>query len=912
MKIQAVFAFLVLGGGFLVSDFSVAFAEPVEVPPLVLKPDVPTSTEYRKQKLSLAMAEIDLYPKHTKDKPAVQEIAMRYLVRAAHLEAEMPASLCPEDCRVADVIALAKEVLEAGSADPLVLRYSVDTLLHQVEDSVLTERIEQSIKGFEESSYPPLFRAKYAVANFNVIQHRSKMRYLIPVLETMHQTMPDYLEWAMAKPGCERAVYHNLISDMQLGFQFNRIRPSKLFREWVPKYNSLESKDEWLALMLMGKRHRDMAWAARGTNYAYKSKDWVNFKKQYDIAIRNFRAAYELHPERPESAEGILWGIRAGYDGEESMWDWFQRCIDAEVDYESAYHAVMSALEPRWGGSKKARETFAKQCAETDRYDTTIPGVYYDFVTEVGQGAELSKRLRANPEMYVTVQRCLRGMIDAPLRQANQGKSVQQVRLLTNALLNAIRADELEDAKQLWEELGEDASSIEAAEIFNSIKMDPAYEKSRGHAYSEFAEQLKVIEPLTVRRDAGYEISKVVNEVYRELLARGSPEARRYLETWVRITDQEMKFHEGEWVDLKFDDAVNTWVRNGDWNFVDKTTVNVDNLLGDHLTYIHSRSVFPDPIEMEVQLDAPKRRMMPLGILRADPKQRIAKWVIFGAPLGGGTAAMSNWKLAYGKFETPPPQKIEVMSWGKEYVEFRVNGVVVPSHNLPTLSDDSTLVGLGQFFWRNGKYEASFSNFRIRRIPYDAPPPLADDSARIDYFTNALQRYPSRLDYQRQRGVAYYGMEQWESAMADLQSVRGKLLSNVNMWTEYLVGNIHLKLDQNKLGEDTLMALYRNVPEQPDAAQAAFGFGAACDVVEFLATSDPSNEGNLKRALKLAKEVLGKHKECSAYIALARAQFALGKVDASQKSLKKARALATTDHKADQVDELQAQITGTP
>jgi hypothetical protein len=62
---------------------------------------------------------------------------------------------------------------------------------------------------------------------------------------------------------------------------------------------------------------------------------------------------------------------------------WFDRGAALQMDYTAAYWTMLDDLEPRWHGSHEEMLRFARECVETERYDTPVPQILFDAVSRI-------------------------------------------------------------------------------------------------------------------------------------------------------------------------------------------------------------------------------------------------------------------------------------------------------------------------------------------------------------------------------------------------------------------------------------------------------------------------------------------------------------------------------------------------
>ena len=172
--------------------------------------------------------------------------------------------------------------------------------------------------------------------------------------------------------------------------------------------------DPWVKAVATGRAEIRKAWAARGRGFAAKVKPqgWQGFEEHLALARKALVAAHEMHPEWPDAAtEMITVSIGDRTDEERS---WFDRAVAAEFDHESAYRRfATAALRPRWGGSHEAMLAFGRQCLDTGRFETFVPGFVFDVALSVGEDLSRPRDAFAMPGVYEDCLRAANGYLQA-------------------------------------------------------------------------------------------------------------------------------------------------------------------------------------------------------------------------------------------------------------------------------------------------------------------------------------------------------------------------------------------------------------------------------------------------------------------------------------------------------------------
>lgn len=134
----------------------------------------------------------------------------------------------------------------------------------------------------------------------------------------------------------------------------------------------------WVKNTLIGEFEITEAWKARGNGYAdtVTAEGWKGFREHLTQACTRLSTAWQENPTVPFAAEAMITVTMggAGLDGVDER-EWFDRTTAACFDYMPAYHSLLWAYRPRWGGSHALMLTFGKACANTRRYDTFVPAI---------------------------------------------------------------------------------------------------------------------------------------------------------------------------------------------------------------------------------------------------------------------------------------------------------------------------------------------------------------------------------------------------------------------------------------------------------------------------------------------------------------------------------------------------------
>ncbi len=346
--------------------------------------------------------------------------------------------------------------------------------------------------------------------------------------------------------------------------------------------------------------------------------------------------------------------------------------------------------------------------------------------------------------------------------------SQEQTSLLTEHLGLAIKADRFKEALAIWNRLGDHAQP-EKLRFFN---LKSAYDKSRLHAYVEFEDALLKLRLLTAapRHDAK-RLQAALTQFQKLLEESKNPESKLYLQAWRDLMQMEVDFHDGKWVDLKFDPHFVHW--SGDtrqWAFENPTTAVGNNIgLSAGLRLYHFGE-FPGPKEVTAEIETLRLAslLLNVGIAIGDP-QRTGR--LFWVEAKHRTAGIGRYDTPPGGVQLPsPPTQLRVKVWGPEHFDYYINDIPFSVFTRArTFSMRSNQVGLATLWreWMSGIVR--IKNVRVRKLTDPQPPALSDSQARVDYYTKLIEREPGFHAHYFSRGTANVRFKQYDQAIADLE-----------------------------------------------------------------------------------------------------------------------------------------------
>ncbi|MEM6391947.1 MAG: hypothetical protein AAF797_04175 [Planctomycetota bacterium] len=168
--------------------------------------------------------------------------------------------------------------------------------------------------------------------------------------------------------------------------------------------------DPWITHTIRGVHEVDTAWEKRSGRFAHavNEEQWAGFREYLSKARQTLITATKHEPGYPEPFTELIAVAMGGQAlGRESERFWFDRAIAAQIDHIPAWHALMWATRPRWGGSHEQMLALGEEALATGRFDTRVPLVMMKAIDEVcderddnGDGLWRQPRIQALAERY--------------------------------------------------------------------------------------------------------------------------------------------------------------------------------------------------------------------------------------------------------------------------------------------------------------------------------------------------------------------------------------------------------------------------------------------------------------------------------------------------------------------------------
>jgi hypothetical protein len=312
----------------------------------------------------------------------------------------------------------------------------------------------------------------------------------------------------------------------------------------------------WLARVLEGEHGIDEAWKARGNGWANSvtSQGWQGFSDHLAKAQTALTQAWKTHPERPVAPSRMI-SVAMGADGIPEMRTWFDRALEAQIDYPQAWSYMRWGLRPRWGGSLEAMLALGIRAVDTRRFDTDVPRKFFDFVSDVESEMELQpgEHIYGRADIWPHLQEMYEGyLVEVSQKQAQTGwrSSYSAVAFL---------AGRYDVARKQLEALNWSPTHENLTGWGTDLSLMPLKVAALTGAW---ADQVKRAESSYDRRDLTLPV-----QVYAELGSSSDTDerTRQFSRCRLAALKQEQQLAKGEWIELMpTDDKDPNWAFDGD------------------------------------------------------------------------------------------------------------------------------------------------------------------------------------------------------------------------------------------------------------------------------------------------------------------------------------------------------------
>lgn len=394
---------------------------------------------------------VEAYAQHGTHDPKWEDKVATFLDSCARGAARVDAP------QLATVLAQAKELLDLGCTDPLVISLCGGVLYLNKSEAQAQSLLEKALVELPKSGY---CKWRAAVIPNYLLCINNDTGCLTPDERTAVERqqvslIAEALRDGSYKPGESRIQLWNLLSVVDA--EHRDAVAAELAKN--PRV------DKYALNVFKGQSEIDNGWADRGTGYASEvtEQGWKGFEEHLTAARKLLTDAWKLHPEYPEAPCLMIKVTMAGLGNPgDTERLWFNRATAAQFDYLPAYNSLRWALRPRWGGSLEELYQHGVTCLQTKRFDTEVPWEFFQSLLDITTDLEGKKSYWLKPD----TEKHLEALYDG----YTKSRPDKLDRFSTFRAATAWYVGDYKKAKTLLDDLGDRADETVFSECFKTTR----------------------------------------------------------------------------------------------------------------------------------------------------------------------------------------------------------------------------------------------------------------------------------------------------------------------------------------------------------------------------------------------------------------------------------------------------------
>jgi|GEM_PF-3262420 len=299
-----------------------------------------------------------------------------------------------------------------GCDDPFVLYVQALSKSYSDPGDEDDDRIRLTLNDFLSSSYPSHRKALAGIAYAERAGRPSAARQVYAVVDRhigdMHHQHANFRKLSTLDR-------HYLMLKLYSRLRWNI--PIESIRGILEETTEFaDTRDPWLLATTTGICEYRLAWEARGGGFwrELDASQREGYTSHLAAAIDALLKAWELEPTIPYPAM-VLHSIAVedGNPGGISGREWFERAVRTAFHDREIYTSHLRGLQRRWGGSPEATRTFAIELAGARAFDTQVPSVFFDAVTQLGCEYRDFDRAWKDPDLMRLGDKVVQGYLSA-------------------------------------------------------------------------------------------------------------------------------------------------------------------------------------------------------------------------------------------------------------------------------------------------------------------------------------------------------------------------------------------------------------------------------------------------------------------------------------------------------------------
>ena len=606
--------------------------------------------------------------------------------------------------------------------------------------------------------------------------------------------------------------------------------------------------DPWLYEMILA-NYTSIKGALSTPKKASQEELRKHHTQSQKLSSQHLKNAFKLDPTKPEAAVELMYKTHSHQQN--SPRTWFEKAISIEFDNPDAYKNYLLVLH-----SVDNLIAFGRECSSTGRYDTLVPFQHIEATKRLYKKLKYNYPLIKKMKLYDEIHEVFKAYEKNELQNKvflNRNRNYFRARHLGYAY----RIGRYTHVRKLHQLFGE---SLNVKSVLDDFYMK--YETAIPLSYAMSGPASKLVDQLFKKfywdSMPGKHQWRSQNELnhyvkmYEEAKGMTSEkESEKFFKVLGEIIDIEKKFHNNDWVNLKFTKDLRLWqIYGGNWKYIDEHTVEANNL-NSKSQYLSSNAFFRPPYIMEVDVESIKSNWrgnhlfagLIIGRMQG-PKTGRAFWVD-GLRKKTGTGVPGKDPQAYDIKNKTRKNKLSVYVWDG-YAEIHVNNgstwLTKTDKNFVPLRS-----GLGIMPTLGVSGIVRYSNVRVKKLNIGPPPKNSDSNEKLAYYSQRMQLNDIKADYEHM-AISLQSLNKNEEALDIIAKMETKWKS---WWIPYYKHVIYSNLKNYKRATAAIEESYKQ----------ALSYGKSQNTVRnalawYLATCPDETFRNTDRAIKLSKESL--------------------------------------------------------
>jgi hypothetical protein len=404
--------------------------------------------------------------------------------------------------------------------------------------------------------------------------------------------------------------------------------------------------------VLQGEDRISAAWRERGGGYVNEVSDAgaEGFQKHLAEARNALTNAWSLNPKWPLAPCRMIY-VSLGDADITEMRLWFDRTVAAQIDYPQAWSNMRWGLRPRWYGNLNSMLAFGEMAIKTGRFDTDVPRIYMDSVSDVESEIQVmaGERIFARTNIWPHLQEMYDGYISRPSQPAWTREGWQSAYAVV-----AYFAGHYDVARKQLEALNWQPHAWNLSGWAKDMSLFPQEVAAKSGPQAKEILKADDLRQMGDRNGA--------QKMYGALLARTDLDARtrEYVNDRHYTADIEQRLLDGEWVrflpsDMNF---VGWHVSSGNCSVLSDRSLEVQSDRFGHMLYSRARMRGAFEVRGLFEVVSNTGHAFQAGLLVGLPQPETSSWFSFRMMRNATEGDVASFSQKFGNNQITTPVKL--------------------------------------------------------------------------------------------------------------------------------------------------------------------------------------------------------------------------------------------------------------